>query len=48
MAVSATMVVGAIYETWVPWAISRRTPDTTFTLVDTTEGYRWFKGTLVK
>ena len=45
---TATMVVGVMYETWIPWAVSRRTPDTTFTLLNTASGYQWVKGTIIK
>jgi hypothetical protein len=45
---SATMVVAVIYETWVHWSIARRTPDTTFTLLNTTGGFQWVKGTIIK
>jgi hypothetical protein len=46
--ISATMVIIVNYETWVPWSVSQQTPPTTFTLLNTSNGYRWVKGALIK
>jgi hypothetical protein len=46
--VSATMVIIVNYETRVPWSVSQQTPPTTFTLLNTSNGYRWVKGALIK
>ena len=46
--VSATMSVAVKYETWIPRPVSREPPPTTFTLLKTSTGYRWIKGTLIK
>lgn len=46
--VSATMVVAVRYETWIPVTILRETPPTTFTFLDTSTGYQWVKGALIK
>jgi hypothetical protein len=45
---SATMIVSLKYETWLPWAVDRQPPPTTFTLLNTSTGYQWVKGILIK
>ena len=46
--VSATMVIIVNYDTWVPWAVPQQTPPTTITLFNTSNGYRWVKGAIIK
>jgi hypothetical protein len=43
-----TMAVWVKYETWVPWTINRESPRTNFTFLNTSTGYRWVKGNLIK
>ena len=46
---SATMTAYVKYETWIgPKTIEREPPPTTFTLLNTSTGYQWVKGTLIK
>jgi hypothetical protein len=46
---SATMTVSVKYETWLGLLIRERQPSpTTFTFLNTSNGYQWVKGTLIK
>ena len=44
---SAEMTVDVDYEIWLPWTVSRRVA-AIFTLLNTSKGYRWMKGTQIK
>ncbi len=46
--VSGTMTITISYETWLPWSVERQTPPTTFTFLNTSTGYQWVKGTLIR
>ena len=46
---SATMTVSVKYETWIGFIIrERQPPSTVFTFLNTSNGYQWLKGTLIK
>jgi hypothetical protein len=46
---SATMTISTKYKTWLFfWPLERQPQPTTFTLLNTSSGYQWVKGTLIK
>jgi hypothetical protein len=46
---AATLTVSVKYATWIVlFTLERQPPSTTFTLLNTSTGYQWVKGTLIK